>query len=82
MSKITDSNNVMQARDIQSLSTGQKVRAMLAKAGTYLFLLIMALILGDGLSLKAIILLPILFAACMLGIGMGKKRGAHRFAIK
>ena len=45
MSKITDSNNVMQARDIQSLSTGQKVRAMLAKAGTYLFLLIMALII-------------------------------------
>ena len=44
MSKIIDSNNVMQARDIQSLSTGQKVRATLAKAGTYLFLLIMALI--------------------------------------
>ena len=44
MSKITDSNNVMQARDIQMLSTGQKIRATLAKSGTYLFLLIMALI--------------------------------------
>lgn len=44
MSKITDSKNVMQARDIQTLSTWQRIRAVLAKSGTYLFLLIMALI--------------------------------------
>ena len=44
MSKITDSNNVMQARDIQLLSTGQKIRAVCAKTGVYLFLLLMALI--------------------------------------
>lgn len=44
MSKITDSNNVMQARDIQMLSTGQKIRTVCAKAGVYLFLLVMALI--------------------------------------
>ena len=44
MSKITDSNNVMQARDIQMLSTGQKIRTVLAKMGVYLFLLTMALI--------------------------------------
>ena len=44
MSKITDSNNVMQARDIQMLSTGQKIRTVLAKMGVYLFLLVMALI--------------------------------------
>ena len=44
MSKITDSNNVMQARDIQLLSTGQKIRAVFAKTGVYLFLLLMALI--------------------------------------
>ena len=44
MSRITDSKNVMQARDIQLVSTGQKVRSVLAKTGTYAFLLIMALI--------------------------------------
>ncbi len=44
MAKITDSNNVMQAKDIQMLSTGQKVRTIMAKTGTYAFLLIMALI--------------------------------------
>ena len=44
MSKITDSKNVMQARDIQMLSTGQKIRTVCAKAGVYLFLLVMALI--------------------------------------
>ena len=44
MSKIIDSKKVMQARDVQMLSTGQKIRAVLAKTGTYLFLLIMALI--------------------------------------
>lgn len=44
MSKITDSNNVMQARDVQKLSVAQKIRAVLAKTGTYVFLLIMALI--------------------------------------
>ena len=44
MSKITDSKNVMQARNIQTLSTWQRIRAVLAKSGTYLFLLIMALI--------------------------------------
>ena len=45
MSKIIDSNNVMQARDINKISAGQKVRFVLAKAGTYAFLLIMALII-------------------------------------
>ena len=45
MSKITDANNVMQARNIQSLSTGQRVRATMSKTGTYVFLLIMALII-------------------------------------
>ena len=44
MSKITDSKNVMQARDIQMLSTGQKIRTVFAKAGVYLFLMVMALI--------------------------------------
>ena len=44
MSKITDSNNVMQARDINKVSVGQKIRRVLAKTGTYTFLLIMALI--------------------------------------
>jgi len=44
MSKITDSNNVMQAKDIQMVSTGQRIRMVLSKAGTYAFLLIMALI--------------------------------------
>ena len=44
MSKITDSNNVMQARNIQLVSTGQKIRSVLAKTGTYAFLFIMALI--------------------------------------
>ena len=45
MSKIIDSNNVMQARDINKISAGQKVRFVLAKTGTYAFLLIMALII-------------------------------------
>ena len=45
MSKITDSNNVMQARDIQKISVGQKIAFVLAKTGTYAFLLIMALII-------------------------------------
>jgi len=36
--------NVMQARDIQKISTGQKIGQFLVKAGTYLFLCIMALI--------------------------------------
>ncbi len=44
MSKITDSNNVMQARDVQTLTAGQKVRAIIAKCGTYFFLMVMALI--------------------------------------
>ena len=38
MSRITDSKNVMQARDIQLVSTGQKIRSVLAKTGTYAFL--------------------------------------------
>ena len=45
MSKITDSNNVMQARDIQKISLGQKIAFVLAKIGTYAFLLVMALII-------------------------------------
>ena len=36
--------NVMQARDIQRLSTGQKIARVIAKAGTYAFLLLMAII--------------------------------------
>ena len=44
MSRITNAKNVMQARDIQLVSTGQKIRSVLAKTGTYAFLLIMALI--------------------------------------
>jgi len=36
--------NVMKERDIQKLSTGQKIARVLAKTGTYAFLLIMALI--------------------------------------
>ena len=44
MSKIIDSNNVMQARDINKISVGQKISRVLAKTGTYAFLLIMALI--------------------------------------
>ena len=44
MSKIIDSNNVMQARDINKVSVGQKISRVLAKTGTYAFLLIMALI--------------------------------------
>ena len=44
MAKITDSNNVMQARDVQTLTAGQRVRSAIAKTGTYLFLIVMALI--------------------------------------
>ena len=44
MSKIIDSNNVMRARDINKISVGQKISRVLAKTGTYAFLLIMALI--------------------------------------
>jgi multiple sugar transport system permease protein len=36
--------NVMQAKDIQKVSTGQSVSQVLAKAGTYVFLIIMAVI--------------------------------------
>ena len=44
MSNVINSNGVMQARDIHMVSTGQKVRRILAKTGTYAFLLVMALI--------------------------------------
>ena len=44
MSNITDSKNVMQAKDMQLVSTGQKIGKVLSKTGTYAFLLIMALI--------------------------------------
>ena len=44
MSNVINSNSVMQARDIHMVSTGQKVRRILAKTGTYAFLLVMALI--------------------------------------
>ena len=44
MSNITDSKNVMQAKDMQIVSTGQKIGKVLSKTGTYAFLLIMALI--------------------------------------
>ena len=65
------------------IRTSKRKGLAIGAGGSYYgSLLIMALILGNGLSIKAIILLPILFAACMLGIGMGKKRGTHRFAIK
>ena len=37
-------NNVMQARDIQKLSAGQKIMRIIAKFGTYAFLLAMAII--------------------------------------
>jgi multiple sugar transport system permease protein len=36
--------NVMQAKDIQKVSTGQSVSQVLAKVGTYVFLIIMAVI--------------------------------------
>ena len=45
MSNVINSNSVMQARDIHMVSTGQKVRRILAKTGTYAFLLVMALII-------------------------------------
>ena len=45
MSNVINSNGVMQARDIHMVSTGQKVRRILAKTGTYAFLLVMALII-------------------------------------
>ena len=44
MTNVINSNSVMQARDIHMVSTGQKVRRILAKTGTYAFLLVMALI--------------------------------------
>ncbi len=44
MSKITDANNVMQARDMRLVSTSQKIRTVMAKTCTYAFLLIMAVI--------------------------------------
>ncbi|MBR3779157.1 MAG: carbohydrate ABC transporter permease [Clostridia bacterium] len=44
MSNVINSNSVMQAKDIHMISTGQKVRRILAKTGTYAFLLVMALI--------------------------------------
>ena len=45
MTNVINSNSVMQARDIHMVSTGQKVRRILAKTGTYAFLLVMALII-------------------------------------
>ena len=44
MSKIINSNSVMQARDVQKMSVAQKIRKVLSKIGVYAFLLIMALI--------------------------------------
>ena len=44
MSKIINSNSVMQARDVQKMSVAQKIRMVLSKIGVYAFLLIMALI--------------------------------------
>ena len=41
---MSKNNNVMQARDIQKLSFGQSVLRIFSKTGTYVFLLIMALI--------------------------------------
>lgn len=41
---MSKNNNVMQARDIQKLSFGQAVLRIFSKTGTYVFLLIMALI--------------------------------------
>ena len=44
MSEKNNNLNVMQARDIQKISAGQRVMWILGKTGTYAFLLIMALI--------------------------------------
>ena len=44
MSNEKKNMNVMQAKDIQKVSTGQSVSQVLAKAGTYVFLIIMAVI--------------------------------------
>ena len=44
MSEKNNNLNVMQARDIQKISAGQRVMRVLGKTGTYAFLLIMALI--------------------------------------
>ena len=44
MSKIINSNSVMQARDVQKMSVAQKIRKVLSNIGVYAFLLIMALI--------------------------------------
>ena len=44
MSEKNNNLNVMQARDIQKISAGQRVMRILGKTGTYVFLLIMALI--------------------------------------
>ena len=44
MSEKNNNLNVMQARDIQKISAGQRVMKVLGKTGTYLFLSIMALI--------------------------------------
>lgn len=41
---MSNTTKVMQARDIQKMSAGQKVARILGKSGTYAFLLIMALI--------------------------------------
>ena len=45
MSEKNNNLNVMQARDIQKISAGQRVMKVLGKTGTYLFLSIMALII-------------------------------------
>ena len=44
MSNEKKNMNVMQAKDIKKVSTGQSVSQVLAKAGTYVFLIIMAVI--------------------------------------
>ena len=44
MSNEKNNIKVMQAKDIQKVSTGQSVSQVLAKAGTYVFLIIMAVI--------------------------------------
>ena len=44
MSNEKKNMNVMQAKDIQKVSTGQSVSQVLAKVGTYVFLIIMAVI--------------------------------------
>ena len=45
MSNITDSKKVMQAKDMQLVSTGQKIGKVLSKTGTYAFLLTCRLIM-------------------------------------